>query len=107
MSCWPLLLIRMSSFSLCVCVCVRVCMLSCVQLFVTPWTVAHQAPLSMGFPRQEYWSGFPFAPPEDRPNQETEPMSPASPALAGGFFTSVLPWPVRLLIISRFYYIFL
>ena len=35
-------------------------MLGCVQLFVTPWTVAHQAPLSMGFPRQEYWSGLPF-----------------------------------------------
>ena len=44
--------------------CVRVCaqLLSCVQLFVTPWTAAQQAPLSMGFPRQEYWSGLPFPP---------------------------------------------
>ena len=42
-------------------------LLSCVQLFVTPWTVAHQAPLSMGFSRQEYWSGQPFPPPGDLP----------------------------------------
>ena len=41
----------------CVCVCVCVCKVSRVQLFATPWTVAPQAPLSMGFPRQEYWSG--------------------------------------------------
>ena len=41
----------------CVCVCVCVC---CVRLFVTPWTVAHQAPLSMKFSRKEYWSGLPF-----------------------------------------------
>ena len=39
--------------------------LSCVQLFATPWTVASQAPLNMGFPRLEYWSGLPFPPPED------------------------------------------
>ena len=44
----------------CVCVCVSLCMLTCVQLFATPWTVAHQAPLSMEFSRQEYWSGLPF-----------------------------------------------
>ena len=43
-------------------------MLSNVQLFVTAWTIVHLAPLSMGFPRQEYWSGFPFPPPEDLPN---------------------------------------
>ena len=43
-------------------------MLSNVQLFLTPWTIAHQAPLSMGFPTQEYWSGFSFPPPEDLPN---------------------------------------
>ena len=43
------------------CVSVRVRMLSCVQPFATPWTVARQAPLSMGFSRQEYWSGFPFS----------------------------------------------
>ena len=43
----------------------------------TPWTVAHQAPQSMGFPRQEYWSGLPFPPPGDLPNAGIEPVSPA------------------------------
>ena len=47
------------------------------QLFVTPWTVAYQAPLSMGFSRQEYWSGLPFPSPEDLPDTETEPRSPS------------------------------
>ena len=45
-----------------------------------PWTVAHQAPLSMGFSRQEYWSGLPFPPPEDLPDPGTKPISPTSPA---------------------------
>ena len=62
--------------------------LSSVQLFVTPWTVAHQAPLSMGFSRQEYWSGFPCPPPGDLPSPGIKPMSLVSPALAGGFFTT-------------------
>ena len=44
--------------------------------FVTPWTVAHQAPLSTGFPRQEYWSGLPFPPPGDLPDPGIEPTSP-------------------------------
>ena len=61
--------------------------LSCVRLFVTPWTVAHQAPLSV-FPRQEYWSGLPFSPPGDLPDPGIEPVSLMSPALAGGFFTT-------------------
>ena len=51
--------------------------LSRVQLFVTPWTVAHQVPLSMGFSRQEYWSGLPFPSPGDLPNLGIEPGSPA------------------------------
>ena len=51
--------------------------------FVTPWTVAHQAPLSMGFSRQEHWSGLPCPPPGDLPNPGTEPTSPEVPALAG------------------------
>ena len=59
--------------------------LSRVRLFATSWTVAHQAPLSMGFARQEYWSGLPFPSPGDLPNPGIKPMSPA---LAGGFFTS-------------------
>ena len=67
---------------------VCVCVLSRVRLFATPRTVAHQAPLSMGFPRQEYWSGLRFPPPGDLPNPGIEP---ASPALAGRFFTTEPP----------------
>ena len=51
--------------------------LSCVQLFAIPWTVAHQAPLSMGFSRQEYWTGLPFPSPGDLPDPGIEPRSPA------------------------------
>ena len=51
--------------------------LSRVQLFVTPWTVAHQAPLSMEFSRQKYWSGLPFPSPGDLPDSGIEPRSPA------------------------------
>ena len=51
--------------------------LSCVRLFVTPWTVAYQAPPSMGFSRQECWSGLPFPSPGDLPNPGIEPGSPA------------------------------
>ena len=51
--------------------------LSCVQLFVTPWTVAHQAPPSMEFSRQEYWSWLPFPSPGDLPDLGIEPWSPA------------------------------
>ena len=57
--------------------------------FAIPWTVAHQAPLSMGFSGQEYWSGLPS--PEDLPNPEIEPKPLASPALAGRFFTIAPP----------------
>ena len=69
----------------------RAQLFSHVQLFVTLWTVAHQAPLSMGFPRQEYWSGWPFPPPGDLPNPGVEPTSPVSPVLAGRFFTTEPP----------------
>ena len=58
--------------------------LSCfsrVQLFVTLWTIAHQAPLSMRLSQQKYWSGLPCPPPGDLPDPGIEPMSPASPAL--------------------------
>ena len=55
---------------------------------MTPWTVAHQAPLSMGFPRQEYWDGLPFPSPWDHPNPWTELAAPAS---AGRFFTAEPP----------------
>ena len=69
-----------------------VCMLSCfsrVQHFATPLTRAREAPLSMGFSRQEYWSGLPCPPPGDLSNPGIEPISPA---LAGGFFTTSATW---------------
>ena len=72
-----------------------VCVLShCdhVPLFVTPWTVAHKAPLYMRFSRQEYWSGVPFPPPEDLPDPGIEPTSLASSALAGMFFIISATW---------------
>ena len=65
--------------------------LSCVQLSATPWTVAHQPPLSMGFSREEYWSGFSCPPPGNLPDLGIRLTSLTSPALAGGFFTSELP----------------
>ena len=49
-----------------------------VQIFATPWTVAHQVPLSMGFSRQEYWNGLPFPPPGDLPDSGIELTSPVS-----------------------------
>ena len=64
----PLLFASLSSM--------QACMLSCVWLFVTPWTLAQQAPLSMGFFRQEYWGGLPFPPPGDLPHQGIECTSP-------------------------------
>ena len=57
--------------------CMHAQSLSCVQLFVTPWTVAHQALLSMGFFRQEYWTGLSFPSPGELPNPGIEPASPA------------------------------
>jgi len=61
-------------------------LLSHVLLFLTSWTVAHQAPLSMGFSRQEYWDGLPFPSPGDLPESGIEMVSPASLVLAGEFF---------------------
>ena len=61
--------------------------LSRVRLFVTPWTLAYQAPPSRGFSRQEYWSGVPLPSPGDLPDPGIEPVSPA---LAGGFFNTEL-----------------
>ena len=70
------------SYTTCVCA----LPFSCVQLFVTPWTAALQALLSIGFSRQEDWSGLPFPPPEDLPDPG---IKLASSALPGGFFTTV------------------
>ena len=70
--------VRFSSYILvAVIVKVKVKSLSRVQLFATPWTVAYQAPPSMGFSRQKYWSGLPFPSPEDLPDPGIEPKSPA------------------------------
>ena len=71
--------------------CACVCVLSGVQVSVTPWAVAHQATLSMGFHRQEYWSGLPFPAPGDLHDPEILPSSLASPALADRFFTTEPP----------------
>ena len=62
-------------------------MLSSVGLSVAPWAAALQVPLSVGFPREGYWSGLPFLSPGDLPNPGIKPASVVSPALAGGFFT--------------------
>ena len=62
-----------------------------VWLFVIPWTTAHQAPLSTGFFRQEYWSGLPFPSPGDLPDPGIEPASLMPPALAGRLFTTSAP----------------
>ena len=70
-------------------------MLSCILLFVTPWSVACQMPLSMGFSRQDYWSGFAFPSPWHLPDPGVEPTSLASLALAGRFFTTVTPGKPR------------
>ena len=72
-----------------------VCMLSHfshIWLFATPWTVAHQTPLSVGFSRQEYWSELPFSPPGYLAIPGIEPTSLMSPALAGRFFTTTATW---------------
>ena len=66
-------------------------MISHVQFFANLWTVARQAPLSMGFSRQEYWSGLPFLLPRDLPDPGIELVSPVPPALADRFFTTEPP----------------
>ena len=62
-----------------------------VWLFATQWTVAHQAPLSLEFSRQEYWRELPFLTPEDLPSPGIEPSTLVSPVLAGGSLTTVPP----------------
>ena len=71
------------------------CVLSCfshIRLFASLWTGALPVPLSMGFSRQQYWSGLPCPPPEDLPDPGIKPSSLTSPALAGGFFTTSATW---------------
>ena len=71
--------------------CVLSCF-SCVQLFVTSWTIAHQAPLSVGFSRQEYWGGLSCPPPGNLPDLGIKPESFTCPALAGGLLTTSTTW---------------
>ena len=78
---------------MCACVLSR---FSRVQLFATLWTVACHVPPSMGFSRQEHWSGLPCPPPGDLPDLGIEPASPASLALADGFFTTSATWEALL-----------
>ena len=79
------------SLTFCGCLVTKLCL-----TFATPWMVAHQAPLSMGFPRQEYWNGFPFPPPGNLPDAGIKPTSPVSPALQVGSlplsYLESLPW---------------
>ena len=70
----------------------RLCRFSRVRFCVILWTVACQAPLSMGLSQQEYWSGLPCPPPGDLPHPRMEPASLTCPALAGGFITSSGIW---------------
>ena len=77
-----------------VCACLK-SHFSHVQLLAILWTIAPQVPLSMGFSRQEYWSGLPFPSPGDLPDPGIESSSLVSPALAGGFFTTNATWMMR------------
>ena len=93
------LLVRFMPYQEMRCLSHFMCMLSHfshVQLFVTLWTIAHQAPLSMEFSRQEYWSGLPFPSPGDLPSPGIEPTFSVTPELAGGLFTTSATWEARL-----------
>ena len=76
-----------------------------VQLCETLWTVAHQAPLCMGFSRQEHWVGLPGPLPGDLPYPGIEPVSLMSPAMAGMFFTTRATWDWMLIIIEYISYL--
>ena len=86
--------------------CMRAKSLNRVQLSVTPWTAARQAPLSLGFSRQGYWSGVPCPPPGDRPNQGLNPAL-MSPALASRFFITSTTGEALLLNFTLYYMPFL
>ena len=80
------------------------CLLSCFNhawLFVTPWTIAYQAPLSMGFSRQEYWSGLPCPPPGDLSDPGIKPSSLMSPTLAGRFLFSFLFFTTSTIVLNK------
>ena len=83
--------------------CVVLSRFSHVQLFVALWTVARQAPLSMRFSRQEYWSGLPCPPPGDLPYPGIEPASFTSLALTGRFFTTSTIWEAPLGCVDKYF----
>ena len=83
------------------------CVLQLCLTLYHPWTVAHEAPLSMGFSRQEYWSGLPCPPPGDLPDPGTERVSLMSPALAGRFFTTSATRKPKLGVTLKFSYVLL
>ena len=93
---WILLLFTWNYHNIVNWLCVLACLSCsvCVQLFATPWPVAHQTPLSMGFSRQEYSSGLPCPPPGDLPDPGIEPLSLMSPSLSGSFFT-IPPYKIK------------
>ena len=93
--CHKVIMFLLLTSSLMLLLSMRVCILNHfrrIQLFVTLWTVVLRALLSMGFSRQEYWSGLPCLPPGDLPCPGIKPASPTSPALADGFFTTGATW---------------
>ena len=93
--CHKVIMFLLLTSSLMLLLSMRVCILNHfrrIQLFVTLWTVVLKALLSMGFSRQEYWSGLPCLPPGDLPCPGIKPASPTSPALADGFFTTGATW---------------
>ena len=77
-------------------------LLQSCPMFCDPWTVAHHAPLSMGFSRQEYCSGLPCPPPGDLPDPGIKPVSLTSPVLAGGFFITGATWEARACFLGLF-----
>ena len=80
---------------------------SCLRLFANLRTITHQAPLSMGFSRQEYWSGLPFPPPGDPPDPGIKPGFLMSSALAGWFFITSDTWEVCLMcIINNLFFLY-
>ena len=80
-------------------------LLSCVRLFAAPWTIACQAPLSMGFSRPEHWSELPFPSPGDLSDRGIQPAFLMSPALAGGFFMTSVTWEAPNFCITKCIYI--
>ena len=83
---------------------VYVCVLGRVRLFATPWTVACQASLSMGFSRQGYWSGVPIPSPGNIPDPGIKSVCLMSPSLAGGFFTTRATWDTEIRVINFSYF---